>query len=262
MCALVYRLRVREDWSAMHQTSLVQVNTSNIQQFWDVVYPTDHHTTPTRSQTIMLVNKQLSKNNWHIVPIKSPNVMAVELMGNFGKVHIYNIYNPCDSNNTIQFLERHMRSENNAHRNCQVAQGNEPEQREHIVWMGNFNRHHPMWELHSNVHLLTTANLDAVGELINLLSLYNLVQVLPLNIATLEASNTKNLTCPDNVFCTADPEQSFTQCCIVQDLRPVVMDHFPIISTVISHTFALLIRSSGCQIRSDPIHRSVPDPSR
>jgi hypothetical protein len=30
--------------------------------------------------------------------------------------------------------------------------------------------------------------------------------------------------------------------------------------TVISHTFALLIQSSGCQIRSDPIHRSVPDP--
>jgi hypothetical protein len=32
--------------------------------------------------------------------------------------------------------------------------------------------------------------------------------------------------------------------------------------SVISHTFALLIRSSGYQIRSDPIHRSIPDPSR
>jgi len=31
---------------------------------------------------------------------------------------------------------------------------------------------------------------------------------------------------------------------------------------VISHTFVLLIRSSGHQIRSDPIHRSVPDPLR
>jgi hypothetical protein len=31
---------------------------------------------------------------------------------------------------------------------------------------------------------------------------------------------------------------------------------------VISHTFVLLIRSSGCQIWSDPIHRSVLDPSR
>jgi len=208
------------------------VNASNLRQFWYIVYPTDHHTTPTRSQMIMLVNKRLSKNNWHIVPIKSPNVMAVELMGNFGKVRIYNIYNPCNSNNMIQFLERHMQSENNARRNRQVAQGNKPEQREHIVWMGNFNHHHPMWELHSNVHLLTAANLDATGELINLLSLYNLVQVLPPNIATLKVSNMKNLTHPDNVFCTADFEQSFTQCYVVQDLRPVIMDHFPIISTI------------------------------
>jgi hypothetical protein len=98
--------------------------------------------------------------------------------------------------------------------------------------MGDFNHHHPMWELHSNVHLLTMANLDATGELINLLSLYNLVQVVPPSIATLKASNMKNLTHPDNVFCTADFEQLFTQCCIVQDLCPVVMDHFLIISTI------------------------------
>jgi hypothetical protein len=85
-------------------------NASNLRQFWDVIYPTDHHTTPGRSQTIMLINKRLSKNNWHIVPLKSTNVMAIELMGDFGKVHIYKIYNPCDGNNTIQFLERQMRS--------------------------------------------------------------------------------------------------------------------------------------------------------
>jgi hypothetical protein len=32
--------------------------------------------------------------------------------------------------------------------------------------------------------------------------------------------------------------------------------------SVISHTFVLLIRSSRCQIRSDPIHRSIPHLSR
>jgi hypothetical protein len=33
-----------------------------------------------------------------------------------------------------------------------------------------------------------------------------------------------------------------------------------LIETVIFHTFAFLIRSSECQIQSDPIHRSVLDP--
>ncbi|KAG2072433.1 hypothetical protein BDR04DRAFT_972339, partial [Suillus decipiens] len=67
-------------------------NASNLRQFWDVIYLTDHHATPGHSQTIMLINKRLSKNNWHIVPLKSPNVMAMELTGDFGKVHIYNVY--------------------------------------------------------------------------------------------------------------------------------------------------------------------------
>ncbi|KIK45267.1 hypothetical protein CY34DRAFT_41396, partial [Suillus luteus UH-Slu-Lm8-n1] len=54
--------------------------------------------------SILLVNKKISKNTWHIIPLESPNVTAIELTGNFGKVHIYNIYNPCDHNRTIRFL--------------------------------------------------------------------------------------------------------------------------------------------------------------
>jgi hypothetical protein len=89
-----------------------------------------------------------------------------------------------------------------------------------------------MWELHNNVHLLTAANLDTTGEVINLLSIYNLVQVLALNVATLEVSSTRNLTCPDNMFCSADLEHLFTQCSIDHKLCPVVTDHFPIISMI------------------------------
>ncbi|KAG2120003.1 hypothetical protein BD769DRAFT_1672044 [Suillus cothurnatus] len=51
--------------------------------------------------------------------------------------------------------------------------------------------------------------------------------------------------------------QSDTYC--QQNCNPA---DYPELLGVISHTFALLIRSSGCQIRSDPIHRSVPDPLR
>ncbi|KAG2073798.1 hypothetical protein BDR04DRAFT_1009815, partial [Suillus decipiens] len=76
-------------------------NTSNLKQYWDIIYLTDHHADASRSQTIILVNKQLSKNNWHIVPIKSPNIMAIKLTGQFGKIRLYNIYNPCESNVTL-----------------------------------------------------------------------------------------------------------------------------------------------------------------
>ncbi|KAG2121946.1 Endonuclease/exonuclease/phosphatase, partial [Suillus clintonianus] len=76
-------------------------NASNLGRFWDVVYPTNHHSQPDRSKTLLLVNKRLSKNHWHIVPIHSPNVMAIEILGPFGKVRIYNIYNQCDNDSTL-----------------------------------------------------------------------------------------------------------------------------------------------------------------
>jgi hypothetical protein len=56
------------------------------------------------------------------------------------------------------------------------------------------------------------------------------------------------------------PLEALSDCCSRNhslDVRSTML-----LVSVISHTFALLIRSSGCQIRSDPIHRSVPDPLR
>ncbi|KAG1722077.1 Endonuclease/exonuclease/phosphatase [Suillus paluster] len=209
-------------------------NASNLRRHWDILYPSNHHANPERSQTIILINKRISKNMWHIVPINSPNIMAIDLTGVFSKVHVYNVYNPCDHNNTLHYLERHMRSEQNARRsNPQpLAQGEHGAATENIIWMGDFNHHHPMWEPISNNHLFTAANLDAAGVLINLLALYDLVQVLPPGLTTLEASNTKNLTRPDNVFFTAGLEQVFTACKVEYQLRPVVTDHFPIISSL------------------------------
>jgi hypothetical protein len=60
-------------------------NASNLRRFWDVIYPTNHHSNPERSQTILLVNKKLSKNNWHIIPLDTPNITAIEIHGDFGK---------------------------------------------------------------------------------------------------------------------------------------------------------------------------------
>ncbi|KAG2341737.1 hypothetical protein BDR05DRAFT_838351, partial [Suillus weaverae] len=71
-----------------------------------------------------------------------------------------------------------------------------------LIWLGDFNRHHPMWEMTTNNHLFTAVNSNAADVLIELLTTYNLVQALPLFIATLKASNTKNHTRPDNVFCS------------------------------------------------------------
>jgi hypothetical protein len=48
----------------------------------------------------------------------------------------------------------------------------------------------------------------------------------------LEASNTKNLTRPDNVFCLETLQSAFIQCEVKFHLCPVNTDHYPIISSI------------------------------
>ncbi|KAG2028309.1 hypothetical protein BDR03DRAFT_883531, partial [Suillus americanus] len=56
---------------------------SNLKQFWDILYPINHHISPEQLQVIMPINKKLLKTNWYIVLIKLPNIMSIKLTGNF-----------------------------------------------------------------------------------------------------------------------------------------------------------------------------------
>jgi len=43
-----------------------------------------------------------------------------------------------------------------------------------IVWLGNFNRHHPLWDEGRNAHLFTRSNLEKAQEIIDLAANYDL----------------------------------------------------------------------------------------
>ncbi|KAI0323722.1 hypothetical protein GY45DRAFT_1264143, partial [Cubamyces sp. BRFM 1775] len=53
-------------------------------------------------------------------------------------------------------------------------------------------------------------------------------QTLLQGVATLEASRTKNFTCPDNIFSTAGIRDCLRSCETVPEKRPARTDHFPI----------------------------------
>ncbi|EIW54289.1 uncharacterized protein TRAVEDRAFT_107333, partial [Trametes versicolor FP-101664 SS1] len=55
---------------------------------------------------------------------------------------------------------------------------------------------------------------------------------LPAGMPTLEASRTKNLTRPDNVFCTEYLQEAVVRCKVAPHLRPPKTDHFPILLTL------------------------------
>ena len=104
-----------------------------------------------------------------------------------------------------------------------------PEHR--VIWLGDFNRHHPLWDDERNTHLFTEKALDQAEELINLLSIYDMHMLLPASIPTLEATRTKNLTRPDNIFASEDLVDCLLTCNTAPELRPPCTDHFPIQTT-------------------------------
>ena len=87
-----------------------------------------------------------------------------------------------------------------------------PSYDDHMIWLEDFNRHHPLWEDKQNSQLLTNTYLNAAKPLIQLIVEHRMAVALPKNIPTLQAFTTKNWTCPDNVFCTENTANSLIHC--------------------------------------------------
>ena len=81
-----------------------------------------------------------------------------------------------------------------------------------MIWAGNFNRHHPLWDNDKDTHLFTQQATRAAEELIELIAMFNLDMVLPKGTPTLQHMVTKRYSRPNNVFCTEGILNLLTQC--------------------------------------------------
>src|ERR1700677_4382633 len=103
---------------------------------WIAIYPTTHNANPVKSRSIILLKASLCTDNWTQIDFPSGDVTAVQLTGAWGKLTIFNIYNDCDNNNTITTLSKFQ------HENPDLL-GKVTQGAAHVVWLGDFNRHHP-----------------------------------------------------------------------------------------------------------------------
>ncbi|KAJ8589707.1 hypothetical protein M405DRAFT_700139, partial [Rhizopogon salebrosus TDB-379] len=69
-----------------------------------------------------------------------------------------------------------------------------------MIWLGDFNRHHPLWDEDRNTQLFTNQYLDAAQPLLDLIADYGMIMTLPKGLPTLQSTSSKNWTRPDNVF--------------------------------------------------------------
>jgi hypothetical protein len=161
----------------------------------------------------MAIHPQLSTNDWEQVECLSPDITAIRIQTDLGWTLIANVYNPCEANSSLPWVR--------------ALLGSLDPNRE-VVLLGDFNRHHPLWDKERNRHLFTPGNLDLAQPLIDLTAEYNLSMVLPKDIPTLQSASTKNYTRTDNVFASDQLAKCLVECNTAPERRPPRTDHIPI----------------------------------
>ena len=211
------------DWDviALQEPAINKLGNTRANSHWRVVYPTAKYTNGAKPRAVTLINSNISTNAWQQIDFPSADVVIVQLTTSKGHCTIFNIYNDCKHDNTISAIE-------------QFLPGNlatiRPDPQDHMIWLGDFNRHHPLWDDSSNSHLFTSSALTAAQKLIDLLADYGLIQILPRNKPTLQSSSSKNWTRPDNTFCTEHTCSALMSCDTDPGRRGPNTDHLPILT--------------------------------
>lgn len=187
---------------------------------WHVIYPRRHHDRAEKTRSIILVNKRLATNSWTDIEIQSPDITGLTLSLEHGIFHLFNVYLDCEDNRSLTTLTRTCR-----HLGSTITDQSVPQ---HMLWAGDFNRHHPIWDEERNHHLFTATNLDKAQTLLNAIAAFDLQMLLEQGVPTLEATRTKNLTRPDNVFASEGIVERTLTCTVYPDRRPPYTDHFPV----------------------------------
>jgi hypothetical protein len=106
---------------------------------WITIYPLEYTNNPLKTRSIMLIRADTSSESWNQLEFPSSDVMVTQITGPWGKITIFNIYNNSEQDDTINLLTdyhcRHRESLEHA------TTG-----KVHILWVRDFNKHHPLWD--------------------------------------------------------------------------------------------------------------------
>ena len=183
------------------------------------VFPRNRIANESPIRSVIWVNKQLETKNWKIIDVQGTNdITAIQVKGSYGKISIFNIYNDCTHSRNEVILKNYLAD----HR--RMVTGIET----HMIWAGDFNRHHPLWDDDRDTHLFTRQALRNAEGIIELLAEFDMVMALPKGLPTLQHMRTKKYSRPDNVFCNSALQPYVLICEVNSQHRPTSTDHFPI----------------------------------
>ena len=208
-----------DDWDliVIQEPWLDQFNNARGSAYWRVLYPSTHFLDNSpRTRTIMLINTNIDTDVYAQIEIPSADILAVKFLGPHGNLNVINIYNDCTHNNTIRDLTTSL-----------------PLLRltptDSMIWLGDFNRHHPIWESEDNKHLYSSN--EDIEPLLEAIRDNDMEQALPPDTPTFETV-THNWTRPDNVWISFNAVNLIIFCDTDPSIRPIHADHLPIITLI------------------------------
>jgi ribonuclease HI len=189
------------------------------------VFPADRGREGSKVRSVIWVSSALDTASWEIIDVPDTNdITAIQLKGRYGKITLVNVYNDCLNANSETAIDRLLTTQTDKIRGGDNA---------YMIWAGDFNRHHPLWDRDEDTHLFTTQTQRAAERLINLIAEYDMEMLLPKGIPTLEHMVTKRWSRPDNVFASPGIQDMVVKCDTVLTMRPPHTDHVPV-ATILS----------------------------
>ena len=190
---------------------------------WTVIYPTTHTAEPQRTRSITLIRSKIITDSWKQLDINTGDVTAIRITGNWGALTLLNIYNDCEHDQTLAELAK-------AHKLYERETRNGPPEQNHLIWLGDFNRHHPHWDAPADTRLFTQQAVDKAEKLINLVADAGLDLALPPQIPTHQHSVTKCWSRLDHVFLSDHSTDVLISCEVIANALRIKTDHLPIIT--------------------------------
>src|SRR5271168_3190131 len=159
------------------------------------VFPSHRFTSQDQIRSVIWFSRNLDTNSWAALDIPGTNdITGVQLKGPYGLLSIFNIYNDCTHSRNEAMLQKYI------HDHANLSLGTE---NHHMIWAGDFNRHHPLWDNDEDTRLFTQQAIRFAEGIIELIAAYDLIMALLKGIPTLQHMVTGKYSRPDNVFSTA-----------------------------------------------------------
>jgi endonuclease/exonuclease/phosphatase family metal-dependent hydrolase len=212
-----------EDWDiiALQEPWMDSLGKSRASQYWCIIYPGNFYEEGrSRIRSVLLINTNIYTDSYIAIPIMHSDITGIHFKGVNGSLSVINIYNEITNNDTMSYLDSFLDANI-----CMVR----PTEADHMIWLGDFNRHHPMWEDDTNSHLFEPENY--ITPLLDLLYKHDMFLALPKGIPTFQ-TNAGRWTRPDNVWRTSTQTDPIQRCDVIPNIRPPLADHMPVITVV------------------------------